>query len=190
MYTSYSWSYQKLDSFAKDKLWPLNRFWANTILPYMWGPTLKLEEGLKTFAHRLTRRWAKKYWGLLFTIRVKVIKLTRSVFTTVFWHVANSLDLLIQRGRGRVRRALHVQCVGPVTELGVAFNCLPSTGRKSADAVRCRCAAPRSRDLSWIKVWTHQSETLSVFAGSVVNLYVLVYCQQITSTCTGKITMK
>lgn len=111
-------------------------FWANKILPYMWGPTLKLEEGLKTFTHRLTRRWAKKYWGLLFTIRVKLIKLTRSVFTTVFWHVANSLDL--QRGRGRVRGALHVQCVGPVTELGVAFNCLPSTGRKSADAATSR----------------------------------------------------
>lgn len=53
-----------------------------------------------------------------------------------------------KRGRGRVRGALHVQCVGPVTELGVAFNCLPSTGRKSADAVMCRCNAPRSRDLS------------------------------------------
>lgn len=53
-----------------------------------------------------------------------------------------------KRGRGRVRGALHVQCVGPVTELGVAFNCLPSTGRKSADAAMCRCAAPRSRDLS------------------------------------------
>lgn len=152
LYTSNSWSYQMLDSFAKDKPWHLNSFWTNKILPHMCGPTLKLEEGPKTFAHRLTRRWAKKYWGLLFTIRVKLIKLTRSVFTTVFWHVANSLDLLIQRGRGRVHGALHVQCVGPVTELGVAFNCLPSTGRKSAVAAMCRCAAPRSRDLSWIKV--------------------------------------
>lgn len=52
------------------------------------------------------------------------------------------------RGRGRDRGALHVQCVGPVTDLAVAFNCLPSTGRKSADVVMFRCAAPRSHDLS------------------------------------------
>lgn len=52
------------------------------------------------------------------------------------------------RGRGRDRGALHVQCVGPVADLVVAFNCLPSTGRKSADVEMFRCAAPRSHDLS------------------------------------------